>query len=595
MRGKNIHFTHFLRSRLTKITENDEYCDMNLSQYLLFGALLLSTAFADDLPQPEEDKVNKLHIAYLMQCKEYISSVDLYHKYQAELGRHDFETLQSLATIILEQGARSDDAEKQLLSIYGTAIAGCSSSYDTLEAGILSPNPETQIASIQLLGRLQDDRSDELLIKAMSSEFFYTRIEAAYQLAMRKHRKATGQIEALMYRVPHQVRFFFPEFFALIGTSDAISVLRQLMDDTEVFTRIEAILSAARHGRDDLLPAIRAYATHLNVAQQEACAAALGLLKDSRSIPQLKKLSRSPSSNVQLAAYKSLYQLGDASAARQIEEMAKSQNIFAIATLGEVPGSEDTLADLVKKEDLQVRLNAAISLLKRRDNRCLTALYEILMRDMRDLGYQPQGSLGRSMMAWKIISSSKQHQKKDPGTPDFQALSVSFREQVLQECIELKEKDFLAIARRIFISRQTELVPQLVLLLQNHRSPESLQLLQEMAQKSGAPLVRAYCNLACFRLALPGPYEESLKQWIDQKKEDDMIRFRPMLPYSSLRLSDFSFELTPEESSRLLIDSYQALADRHDEASINALLQVIKDGNAKNRYALAGLLIRAIQ
>lgn len=571
--------------------------------FKILSALALSTAVIAESPEQEDlkasleegPKISKLHIAYLMQCKECIPSIELYQQYQKELGRHDFETLQNIGTIILEQGAHSDDPEKQLLSIYGTGIAGFASSFDTLEAGVLGPHAQTQIASIQLLGRLQDDRTDELLVKAMASEFFYTRIEAAYQLALRKHRKATGQIEALMYKVPHQVRFFFPEFFALIGTSDAISVLRQLIDDSEVSTRIEAILSAARHGRDDLLPVIRAYATHLNMAEQEACAAALGYLKDSRSIPSLKKLALSPSTNVQIAACKSLHLLGDASAARQIEELAKSDNIFAIAALAEIPGSENVLADLVKKDDLQVRLNAAIGLLKRRDSRCFTALYEILLRDTRDIGYQPMASLGRSMQSWKMIPSAQQHQKKEEGTYDIQALSVSFREQILQECVELKEKDFLTIARRIFNSRQTELIPHLVLLLQNHRTPEALQLLQEMAQKSGAPLVRAYCNLACFRLALPGPYEENLRTWIDQKKDDEMIRFRPMLPWSSHRLSDISFELTPEESSRLLIDSYQALADRHDESSINALLQVIKAGNPKNRYALAGLLIRALQ
>ena len=60
------------------------------------------------------------------------------------------------------------------------------------------------------------------------------------------------------------------------------------------------------------------------------------------------------------------------------------------------------------------------------------------------------------------------------------------------------------------------------------------------------------------------------------------------------KLSD-SFDLTPEENSRLLIEAYQAFAERNDERSIDTLIEVIKEGNPKNRPALAGLLLRAIQ
>ena len=62
-----------------------------------------------------------------------------------------------------------------------------------------------------------------------------------------------------------------------------------------------------------------------------------------------------------------------------------------------------------------------------------------------------------------------------------------------------------------------------------------------------------------------------------------------------MRFPDSSFDLTPEESSRLLIESYQALAEKHDAKSIDSLLEALKEGNAKNRYVLSGLLLLAIQ
>lgn len=560
-----------------------------LKTYLFAAGIVTAISGA---PPQQEPPVSKQHIVYLMQCREFTASIDLYEKYKASLGRHDFEILQQMAVILLEQGARSADPEEQLLSIFGSGLAGISSSLDILEEGLRSPSPQTQMASIQFLAHMQDDRSDELLTKAMSSNFFFVRMEAAYQLALRKHRKAVGQIEALMHRIPTQFHFFFPEFFALIGTSDAIGVLRHLMDDSDVAARIESILSAARHGRDDLLPMIRAYATHLNIAEQEACVSALGFLKDSRSLPLLNKLFDSPSPNVKLSAARSLYILGDTNKKETIVEMARAEDLFAISTLGDLPDSADILVELLNSPNLQTRFNAGISLLKHKDSRCLPTVMEILIRDTRDLGFQPQSSLGKSLTAWKVIPSARQH--SIDGVYDLPSISLGLREQILKECLELNEKDFLYVAEKIFDSRQSELIPLLVLLIQNLQTPEAIHLLQKKAQKAGAPLVRAYCNLACYRLNLPGPYETSLRQWINQQKRTEMIRFRPMGQWN-LRFADSSYEVNPEESSKLLIESFQALADKHEEKSIDTLLKVIHEGNSKNRFILAGLLIRAVQ
>lgn len=543
--------------------------------------------------QPEQG-INKLHILYLMQGKEIDRSIALYKQYQEFLGRHDFEILQQMALILLDQGTKSVDPEQQLISIYGSQIAGISASIDILESAILSPHPQTQMAAIQCLSHLQDDRSEELLTKAMASDFLFTRMEAAQQLAVRKSRSAVGQIEALMYRIPPQMRFFFPQFFALIGTSDAISVLKQMMDESFHMTRIEAILSAARFGRDDLLPAIRARITHPFVAEQEACAAALGMLKDSASLEALKRLSASPSSNVQLAALSSLYQLGDASAKQQILALAHAENPFAICVCGHLEGSEDELARLARHANIQVRFNATVALLQRRDPRCLFPLKEFLLRDVRDLGYQPQFSVGNALMAWKVIPSAIQHQKADGY--DLLTLTLNVREHLLRLCIDLPEPIFLNLAREIFDSRQTELIPLLVSLLENVQTEDALQLLQDRAQTAGAPLMRAYCTLSLFRLKQPGPYAQAILSWIDSKKQTEMIRFRPMLPWN-VRISEkaSAFELTPDENSRLLIECYQTFAQKHDEKSIDIILEGLSNGHIKNRSVLAGLLIQALQ
>src|SRR5271163_706015 len=79
-----------------------------------------------------DDNINKMHVLYLMQSKELIRSIDLYQQYRQTLNHHDFEILQQMALIILEQGMRGSDPEQQLISIFGSGIAGISASIDIL-------------------------------------------------------------------------------------------------------------------------------------------------------------------------------------------------------------------------------------------------------------------------------------------------------------------------------------------------------------------------------------------------------------------------------------------------------------------------------
>ncbi|MES2344733.1 MAG: HEAT repeat domain-containing protein [Chlamydiota bacterium] len=555
---------------------------MNLSQIFLASVMLLTA----------EPEVNRYHINYLIQHKKIAEAINLYEKYRLDLGRHDFEILQQLGMTLLEEGARSDDPEKQLLSIFGSSIAGISSSLDILSAGISSPRPETQIAAIHALARLQDDRSDDLLNRAMSSEYLPVRMEAAYFLAARKARTAVGQIEALMHRLPPQMRFFFPEFFALIGTNEAILVLRGLIDDPQMHVKVEAILSTAQYQRDDLLPTIRALLTHSHPQQQEACCFAIGKLKDSKSLARLKQLSTSSFPHIQIAALYALYQLGDQTAQKSIEKIASLENLFAINQLGDMPGSEETLIKLLEASSEQVVLNAAVSLLRLHDPRCKDFVLSLLLRDKRDLGFEPHRSVGNSLMSWKLVPLAKQ--KAVEKMYDLHALSLSIREHFLVDCLELPEQDFLKIAKIIFQSRQIELIPQLITLLENLGTNDAISLLQAQTNAAGAPLIRTYCSLALYRMNKTGPYEELLKTWIRSSQNKELIRFRPIM-IRQKHLEGSHYELTPEENSRLLIEAYSALAEKHEKESIDLLLEGIKSGHQKNRYVLAGLLLHSIQ
>ena len=109
-----------------------------------------------------------------------------------------------------------------------------------------------------------------------------------------------------------------------------------------------------------------------------------------------------------------------------------------------------------------------------------------------------------------------------------------------------------------------------------------------------APLIRDYCHLALYRLKEEGPYEEYINRWVMQQKEAELIRLRPILPWK-FRMDQSDHSLTPEETSKLLIDAFFSIASRRNERNIAFLLEAIQRGNSANRYALMGLLMRATE
>jgi len=562
---------------------------MRPSALLFFLCLTPFFSYAEEPPYNRASQ--KQQILYLAQTQDCKESIRLYTLYKEQLGRHDFEILEQIATSWIEQSAKSSVPEKQILGIFGLSIAGLTASADMLELAITSPSDQVQGAGLQFLGRMQEDFVDSLLNKAMSSPFLYTRLEAAFYLAQRKSKSATGQIESLMYRLPPPMRYFFPEFFAIIGTPEAVSILRHLMDDSFSPTKIEAILSAAKYGRDDLLPPIRAAATHLDNAEQEASAAALGYLKDMRSIKKLQKLSSHSSPLVQLAALKSLYLLGDLEAPKKIAEEAKKENLFAIGLLGTIPGQEETLVSLLQNPNKQVQFNTAFALLEQKDVRSLFALFPFLIRDSKDLGFQPIRSVGGSMQAWKVISSVEQHVKDSYF--DVRALTLAVKEHLLQKAALLPHSLFLELVGALFQAKQNELVPVLVSLLESLGTPEAISFLQKESLKAGAPLIRAYCNLALFRMKQEGHYQESVISFLQQNASQELIKFRSAVPWN-MRLVD-SYHLTPEESASLMISAYESILRKQENLGIDLLLEAIRSGHPDNRPVLAGILIHALQ
>ncbi|MCC5832000.1 MAG: HEAT repeat domain-containing protein [Chlamydiales bacterium] len=523
---------------------------------------------------------------YLLHRGEAQSAFENYLKYARESEEHDFALLQQAGIRLLEQGIESGDPETQLMCMFGAGVANSPDLLPILEKGIHSKEPRIQLIALSYLGKQNDDLADRMLLHALSSPFLLTRLEGCYQLAQKNHPAVLMHLQSLMVKVPDFVRALFPQIVVHLDSSSANQYLRQLLADSHIEVRIEAILSAAKLGRDDFLPQIRNLAAQAQYAQQEACALALGELKDAGALPLLKELAESGRKEVRLAAAIALFELGEYEALDSIKEQARLGDLFAITALGKLKEGKEILRDMISHAERDVRLNATLSLLQLGE---AGPIEEILIPGGKDFGFTRLSSPGHGLSAWKTVPSHHQNTKKYPGIIQQ---TMSLRDKVLAQCIELPEPQFLKIARRVIAEKQTELIPLLVVLLENKRSDKSLVLLKEGQQKAGEPLIRNYCTLALYRLREEGPYEEQLINWVKSAASKLMIEFREEDEEPTLSIRH---ELAPEETSRFLVESFETLAQAQNQAGIEALLHAIAYGNPKNRYALAGLLIRTTE
>ncbi len=516
-----------------------------------------------------------------------------YHKQVQISGSHDNELIQYLGYRILEQAKQINDPETQLITIFSAGITGNDTLLPIIQEGLKSDHLQVQLASIHAIAMIEGDQASETLIKhAFKSNYLITRLEAARLLAKQQHPAASEQIEGLMHKLDSNWRYLFPQLFALVGDAKSSSIFKRMLNDHDEATRIEAILCAARFYRDDFAPDIRVIATHLNLLQQEACAFALGTLRDKKAEGILIEMLDSPSQYVSLAALQALYQIGKTDVLSKIIEIAETGNLFAITILGKMPGSEIALIELAQNHNQQIRLNASLALLELNDSNCLSGLKEFLINHSETFAIEQIATPSKALGAMKFgvnvhsfLHDSAQQKE----------ITTRLKEQLLIKAANLPEPEFLELAIEIFNNKQNDLVPLLVEILQSHYSEDVAILLKEQQQRVGAPLIRAYCNLALYRLKEPGPWKQNLMNWFMQETMMDTMQIRPVIPMNNHNLSSSYYNLTPEESARLLIDSFLALAMSKDDFGIDTLLRALQLSNIKNKFALAGLLIRAAE
>ncbi len=532
---------------------------------------------------------NHGHILFLLQQGRHEQALKLYQEQIQAYGQHDFDLLHQIGIRILDYGFRLRDPESQILSLFGASVSAHEDVYYILEESLKSRYPGIQFVALGALARFQNDRADRAILHALGSSEIEVRYEAIRQLCEKRHPQAIAQLESLMYKTPKAYMPIYPPLFAMMGDSHSTRILRKLLNQSPEEVRLSVILSISKYKRDDFLPQLREQSFQFPFTLQEACAYAFGDLKDDTSIPILKKFTLSQYSSVALAAHVALYHLGHEESIQAIEQAAQREDLFAISALGNISNHSEVLLELLKRPNLQIRLNALIALLQQHCSSALDLIEEVFFQDKKDIAFIPHYSPGKVFKAWKVITSAHLLLKDDIKS---YLENLKLKEVLLEKVRMLSPSHFIALVDQIFSKQQNDLIPRATELIEELETTEAIHCLKQHQQQLGAPLVRHYCNLALYRLQERGPYADSLRRWIKTQSQTALICFQHFNPWEA---DKSSYSLTPEATSKLLIETFEAFAKKQDEEGIEVLIDAIANGNSKNKYALAGLLLRATQ
>lgn len=552
-------------------------------QFFIFSLLTFSSLVGADF------KENR--ILFMMAQKEVIPAIDQYLDIYNSGEKHNLSLLQQMSLQIIDGAFSSSSPEDQLMAIFGAAISSNSKAFHILEKGMNSEFPEIQLATLNFLGKNHDDMSLTLINKAVASPYPIIRLEAAYQLALKKHPKATAQIEGLMHKLPKEALPLIPKMLAVSGDENSVKILKKLLFNPNGAVRTSAALATAGSFRDDLLPNVRRLATQHDPSQQEAALIALAAFHDEPSIPVAQKLINSPQKNVQIASAIFLKELGVKEGEETLIAMAENEELFAIYALSKSEKARETLFKLLSSKNPQVRLNAILALLELKDQRVIPYLPEILIRNAKDLAFAEFSSTSQGLKAFKVYPSAS-HQGDD--SKILHELSLSFREMILEKTLAISQKEFLQIANLLFKYKQNDLIPTVVNLLVNLDTKEAVDLLKTQEKMAGAPFIRNYAALGLKKMNEEGPYTDDLKKFVQDQHLVDIVKFRPFVPFE-LREETTSYELTPEESARLLVEILETLTETEENHGIDLLLEVLRNGNPRNRPIIAGILMRATE
>lgn len=532
----------------------------------------------------------------LIQCinnNKDAESVKLYNSSVQPDGEHDYAIIREMCFAVLERDVKSNDAVTQKLALLGIALSCDEQAVNFFHEAVRSSNPELQLYALMQLCRYHDANVECYLRQAMSSPYVLMRLEAANLLAEGRYSSALPQIESLMQKCPDLLLPIFPEMLAKIGNDGAFQMLRRILMNPYQPARVACILTIAKYKLEKCAPYIRSLATQRDNVQLEACALALGTLKDYQAVPLLIPLVSSNCEEVALASSLALYELGYETYASKIVQLAKSGNLYAVQALGTIHNQQEILLQLIRCGDAQIRINASIGLLRQRDKRACPCMIDILCP------LQPQPPLLKGMSPGKCLFAYKPVPLNTYETEDWNVaceLALIEKENLLNECKATDQQGFLKLAEQIIERRQNDLIPAVFSLLEDDLSDDCTTLLEKFSQIHGYPLARNYAYVTLIKRGERDPYYCRLQQWLQEEWNSDLLGFRPTVSHMTAFDNDcIQSTLKPNEKAKLFLDTLEALLTEHNATTIAFMIKGLEESHQSLHPIFAALLVRLTQ
>lgn len=559
---------------------------MGFSRIAFLNCLILAAPLAALTPAMEH------RILYLGHQGQFQQAITLYKEAMKGSDTFEYRPLQQVALAILERAVKSHDPMQQLLGFYGAALSGNTEAMKLLVTGLEHPLPQIQLISMDLLGRLGGEESEGLLQKSASSPNLLTRLLALQILLQKQHPIALSQLESLYRKAPAVLHPLFPSFFALSHDPKAIRILRRMLHDPSAEVRLATLHAIAEEGKEELMSQVRLLIGKLDPREQEVSAYVAGKFRDRHSIPLLLAMGDNNSCELRLARCLALERLGSSKELTFCATAAKLGNLFAIQTLSELEGGEEVLLELCQKgASLDVRYNAALALLKKKEKSALPYVMELLLEDPRDLAITQIQSPGRTLHAYRLRTSAT----LTSADSSILAESCEIRKQILADLFLLPSVVFFEVADLLFKRQQKDLIPTVVDFLVKIGNKQAQELLKNAQNQVGAPFVRMCCSIGLYRLDGNQHESKKIREWVLAHKSQEMIQVSATPTFTNASSLMPGYTLSPQEDTLLFLAALEAVVAKQQAESIVMLVELLASGNAKNQPMLAGLLLRSTQ
>lgn len=556
---------------------------MGLFKTLAIGCLCIPIFAFGEISEALEAR-----LLYLMHHQKPKEAFTLYLESIQGL-QHDYALLQKMAKVLLHEGAKNPDPEIQLMCLVAFSISSEPSLHFLLRQS-LDPKkePQLQLATVSILGKMQDDRANELLKKALASPYLLLRLEAIYHLAKNQVAEVFEPMQSLFAKCPPEALPLFAQIAVELDDAQNDRFIRQLLSHQNVHLRVEMLKEIRKHKLDHFTDQIVKLASESQVSQQEAAFLTLAVLQNSCDLDFLERGRLHAQPEVSLAALVALASKSDKSALLEIQERAKKEELFAfdaLATLEDLSSAKIFRNFLENSSSSDIKLNALCSLLRLKETCTVEQIAPFLLDDGRDLGYLVNTSPGGGFQFFRALSSAHQN---DKNYPLLLEKTIALKQQLLIAFFENAEDQFLSLAKLILAHNQKELLPLTLQLLENIHNDEIYDYLYQQTIFSSSSFVRGYAALTLFRLEPNQVNTERLLRWIKAQINFSLIQVKQ-------KKHELHSALSYEETSQLFLESLEALVMQKSSAAIETLLYLIAHGNEKNRYALAGLLIKTAE